>query len=125
MVHLEEIKHPLDIHDDNLVTGLFVDDQKAARVQQELKKAAPKWAERARKFTCHFCLKSFVVKRDWEGHINSIHLKAKPFRCYICSWGSAHRGELQKHVKKCSRMYGHLTEISSAQHGQGPAPEDY
>ncbi|KAH9519494.1 hypothetical protein Btru_002859 [Bulinus truncatus] len=77
-------------------------DQKTMNHQLEIKKAPLKWAERARKFTCQFCQKTFVVRRDWEGHINSMHLKAKPFRCDACSWSSSHRGELQKHLKKCS-----------------------
>lgn len=124
MVKLEEIKHPLDVHDDSLVSSLLDMDEKS-KGQQDLKKIAPKWTERPRKFSCHFCMKSFVVKRDWEGHINSIHLKAKPFRCYICSWSSSHRGELQKHVKRCAQMYGHLTDISTAQQSQDPVSDDY
>lgn len=111
MVQLEEI-NPLDTHDDSLVSSLCrISDQKQVKAEPDLKKTPPKWAERARKYSCHFCWKTFVVKRDWEGHINSVHLRAKPFRCHICSWSSAHRGELQKHVKKCARLYGHLVRL--------------
>ncbi|GFO13395.1 Zinc finger protein 454 [Plakobranchus ocellatus] len=46
-------------------------------------KGPPRWADRARKFSCYICEKSFVANRDLEGHINSVHLKCKPFQSII------------------------------------------
>ena len=109
IVHLEDI-NALENHDDNLMTSLYGHmsggSTKSAKADAESKKTHPKWTERARNYSCNFCWKTFVVKRDWEGHVNSIHLKAKPFKCHICSWSSSHRGELQKHIKKCASQYG-------------------
>lgn len=107
--HLKEVN---SLCAQSLISSLVGISQKSVKQEQDSKKTPVRWAERARKYTCHFCWKAFVVRRDWEGHINSVHLKSKPFRCHICSWSSAHRGELQKHVKKCTHMYGHLTKTS-------------
>lgn len=80
---------------------------------QDLVKTPPKWKERSRNFTCGLCYKSFVVKRDLEGHVNSVHLKVKPFHCQFCDWRSSHKGELQKHVKKCAMVYGDMKPQST------------
>lgn len=99
--------------------------QKPVKRELESKKTPLKWAERARKYTCHFCWKAFVVRRDWEGHINSVHLKAKPFHCHVCSWSSAHRGELQKHVRRCSHIYDHLVKQSDVHQEQDASVVDF
>ena len=79
----------------------------AATVKEDImdKRSRSKWADRAKRFQCQYCWKSFVVKRDCEGHVNAVHLKVKPFTCEFCNWSSGHRGELQKHVKKCQVMF--------------------
>ena len=71
---------------------------------QDTNRYLPKrWAERARRFICYMCSKTFVVRRDLEEHVNSVHLKAKPFQCPHCSWMSSYKGAWQKHMKVCSK----------------------
>ena len=75
IVHLEEI-NALEGHDDNLMTNLYGHlpggSTKSDRADPDTKRTHPKWTDRARKYSCSYCWKSFVVRRDWEGHVNSI-----------------------------------------------------
>lgn len=106
---------PVELKEDCALSTHFLVSRCVKPLSQhvELKRPPIKWSERTRKYTCEFCQKAFVVKRDWEGHINSIHLKAKPFRCDACSWSSSHRGELQKHFKKCAFQFSVLDNLGT------------
>jgi len=50
---------------------------------------------------CQHCGKRCISRRDLEGHINTVHLKLKPFVC-PCGKGFAYNRNLHVHKKVCS-----------------------
>ena len=61
-----------------------------------------------RKYSCSKCSKSFYGKRDLYTH-NRIHTGEKPFKCHICSYACAIKGNLTKHMKR-HRKGDHIPE---------------
>ncbi|CAG5129496.1 unnamed protein product [Candidula unifasciata] len=51
--------------------------------------------------TCSFCDKKFQNKADCKGHINSVHLNAKPFVCEHCAVSYSYRQSLSRHLVSC------------------------
>ena len=60
-----------------------------------------KWKDRKKSFPCEYCNKSFVVYRDYEGHVNSFHLKLRPFLCSVCNIGFANIKCFHAHKALC------------------------
>lgn len=69
------------------------------------KNITTEWARRSKKYTCEFCEKSFVLKRDYSGHVNAAHLFERPFTCERCKRSFAGRKTLNNHKKTCAFYY--------------------
>ena len=52
-----------------------------------------------RQYPCSKCSKSFYGKRDLYTH-NRIHTGEKPYKCHICTYACAIKGNLTKHMKR-------------------------
>lgn len=50
---------------------------------------------------CQYCLKRFWNKADCQGHINTQHLKLKPFICRKCSVSFSYKQSLKSHELLC------------------------
>lgn len=53
------------------------------------------------RFPCPQCDKKFILSVDMHSHLNSVHLKIKPFRCDICNKTLAHRRSLKPGRHSC------------------------
>ncbi|BFY98314.1 hypothetical protein BsWGS_01349 [Bradybaena similaris] len=52
-------------------------------------------------FTCQYCGKLCISRRDLSGHTNAVHLKIKPFVCELCGRGFSYNRNLHVHKKVC------------------------
>ncbi|XP_059163360.1 zinc finger protein 768-like isoform X12 [Physella acuta] len=48
-------------------------------------------------YVCEYCEKTFVARKDYEGHKNARHLNSKPYQCSECSRCFAYKRSLQHH----------------------------
>ncbi|KAK7010290.1 hypothetical protein BgiMline_001885 [Biomphalaria glabrata] len=48
-------------------------------------------------YVCEFCDKSFMARKDYEGHKNARHLNSKPYQCSECDKSFAYKRSLQHH----------------------------
>ncbi|XP_076460731.1 uncharacterized protein LOC143293577 isoform X25 [Babylonia areolata] len=54
--------------------------------------------------TCEFCGRTFSSTRDCLGHVNSAHLKLKPYVCDLCQRAFHGKKTLNNHRKTCSAL---------------------
>ncbi|XP_055895432.1 zinc finger and SCAN domain-containing protein 4-like isoform X12 [Biomphalaria glabrata] len=54
---------------------------------------------------CELCQKTFASRRLLSGHMNSKHLKAKPYVCPHCSKGFSYKTSLDYHLKTCQPVF--------------------
>lgn len=52
-------------------------------------------------FSCTYCRKNYWNKADCLGHINSQHLKRKPYICKVCSVPFSYKQSLKRHEQSC------------------------
>lgn len=48
-------------------------------------------------YPCTLCAKPFMVRQDLESHVNSVHLKLRPYACAACGKASGHPRFLVRH----------------------------
>ncbi|XP_028967576.1 gastrula zinc finger protein XlCGF67.1 [Galendromus occidentalis] len=48
---------------------------------------------------CAYCLKLYATRRILEIHINTVHLKQRPYPCCICHQTFTQRGTLNRHLR--------------------------
>ena len=60
-----------------------------------------KWQEKkaSRNFVCTDCNKIYATNKDLQNHINSVHLKLRPFKCEQCPSAFTQKVSLNSHVK--------------------------
>ena len=68
----------------------------------DMVKGPKQWKERPKNFKCEYCDKAFVVRRDWLGHLNSVHLKQRPYSCSNCQANFANYKCWKSHTKNCN-----------------------
>ena len=56
---------------------------------------------RKKSVSCSYCDKKFWNKSDCHGHINSQHLKLKPFVCRKCAQTFSYKQSLKSHEMFC------------------------
>lgn len=54
---------------------------------------------------CGLCQKTFASRRLLAGHMNSKHLKAKPYVCPFCSKGFSYKTSVDYHKKTCQLVF--------------------
>lgn len=54
---------------------------------------------------CEICHKTFASRRVLAGHINSKHLKSKPYVCPFCLKGFSYKTSMDHHKKTCLRGF--------------------
>ncbi|BFY98316.1 hypothetical protein BsWGS_01347 [Bradybaena similaris] len=57
---------------------------------------------------CGICSKAFVNSRILMGHVNSVHLNIKPYKCLYCSKRFSYKNNVDVHAKTCSYQFGRL-----------------
>ncbi|KAL9692948.1 hypothetical protein quinque_012233 [Culex quinquefasciatus] len=56
-------------------------------------------------FACDLCRKRYTSKQNLEGHMNSVHLKVKPFACRVCNQRFSIRAAQNRHQQRHFWMF--------------------
>ncbi|KAL1380567.1 hypothetical protein pipiens_014085 [Culex pipiens pipiens] len=56
-------------------------------------------------FVCDLCRKRYTSKQNLEGHMNSVHLKVKPFACRVCNQRFSIRAAQNRHQQRHFWMF--------------------
>ena len=50
-------------------------------------------------YICETCDKSFAANQNLKTHINTVHMKLKPFKCDYCDSSFGRKSNIQNHIK--------------------------
>lgn len=67
-------------------------------LKEKLYKHHKKYVHGEAKFECEYCEKRFKMNAHLKRHIETIHLKLKPYKCMYCDFHCSQKSNMKAHV---------------------------